>query len=130
MICLWVWIQIKARSGRGLYIRSQAHSFFSLIFIGNIIGELSKIHCVCVCVSVRVCVCVCVCYADWVAVCMCVCCAGRDIGCGRCACLRAVCVCCVGQCTVCVRCAGLGVFGVCFGVHVVCAGVCAERRGD
>src|SRR4029434_6258599 len=30
------------------YVRSQAHSFFCLI--GNIIGVLSKIHCVCVCV--------------------------------------------------------------------------------
>ena len=29
------------------YVRSQAHGFFSLIFIGNIIGELSKIHCMC-----------------------------------------------------------------------------------
>ena len=55
MICLWVWIQIKARSGRGLYIRSQADECFSLIFIGNIIGDFLKIHCVCVCVCVCVC---------------------------------------------------------------------------
>ena len=34
------------------YVRSQAHSFFCLIFIGNIIGVLSKIHCMSVCVRV------------------------------------------------------------------------------
>ena len=33
------------------YVRSQAHESFSLIFIGNIIGVLSKIHCICVCIS-------------------------------------------------------------------------------